>query len=75
VNCRALFALQYTVYGKVCENTDFPIQMCFYRRPYTAGEIMPGVSALDTTNICNSAQKENVKLGWAKHIPNFTENG
>ncbi|PLW04834.1 hypothetical protein PCASD_26062, partial [Puccinia coronata f. sp. avenae] len=29
----------------------------------------------DTTNICNSAQKENVKLGWAKHIPNFTENG
>jgi hypothetical protein len=28
-----------------------------------------------TTNICNSAQKENVKLGWAKHIPNFTENG
>ena len=30
---------------------------------------------LYTTNICNSAQKENVKLGWAKHIPNFTENG
>jgi hypothetical protein len=29
----------------------------------------------NTTNICNSAQKENVKLGWAKHIPNFTENG
>jgi hypothetical protein len=28
-----------------------------------------------TTNICNSAQKENVNLGWEKHIPNFTENG
>jgi hypothetical protein len=28
-----------------------------------------------TTNICNSSQKENVKLGWAKHIPDFTENG
>ncbi|PLW28855.1 hypothetical protein PCASD_20069 [Puccinia coronata f. sp. avenae] len=28
-----------------------------------------------TTKICNSTQKENVNLGWAKHIPNFTENG
>jgi hypothetical protein len=29
----------------------------------------------NTTNICNFNQKENVNLGWAKHIPNFTENG
>jgi hypothetical protein len=33
------------------------------------------VAVQSCTNICNSAQKENVKLGWAKHIPNFTENG
>jgi hypothetical protein len=28
-----------------------------------------------TKNICNFNQKENVNLGWEKHIPNFTENG
>jgi hypothetical protein len=26
-------------------------------------------------NTLNSTQKENVNLGWEKHIPNFTENG
>jgi hypothetical protein len=35
----------------------------------------PWVCGGQISNICNSAQKENVKLGWAKHIPNFTENG
>jgi hypothetical protein len=34
-----------------------------------------GTGGLETTNICNSTQKENVNLGWEKHIPNFTENG
>jgi hypothetical protein len=29
----------------------------------------------ETTNIFNLTQKENVNLGWEKHIPNFTENG
>jgi hypothetical protein len=28
-----------------------------------------------TTNIFNSTQKENVNLGWEKHINNFTGNG
>jgi hypothetical protein len=29
----------------------------------------------NTTNFFSSTQKENVNLGWAKHIPNFTKNG
>jgi hypothetical protein len=40
-------------------------------------ELLSGSGCLgaNTKNICNSTQKENVNLGWEKHIPNFTENG
>jgi hypothetical protein len=49
------------VVSKVGSSWTMSIGCCFYGR--------------DTTKMCNSTQKENVNLGWEKHIPNFTENG
>ena len=35
----------------MCENTDLPIRMLFYRRPYPAGKIMVGETTYKVSHV------------------------
>ncbi|PLW48871.1 hypothetical protein PCASD_02750 [Puccinia coronata f. sp. avenae] len=63
--------------GKPTGEKDFPRCSPGWHNPATTGDTEADCRMKrkpNTTNICDSTQKENVNLGWAKHIPNFTEN-